>query len=74
MTTFFLKKTIKWLKSCDKFKHLKNTLPKITSDNGYNIIYNLLKIFIKDNDVNWFDLKDYYVNVKDYLKYKLGKL
>lgn len=74
MTTFFLNKTIKWLKSCDQFKHLKNILPKITSDSGYHIIYNLLKIYVKNNEVNWYDLKDYYLNIKDYLKYKLGKL
>jgi len=74
ITNFYLKKSIKWISTYDEFEHCKKILFKIKSDNGYNIIYNLLKQYIDKNNANWYDLKKSYSNVKDFLRYKLGKL
>ena len=73
MTDFFLKKSIKWLSNYSEFKHAKKTLPLLKSDDGYDIMYNLLKHYVHKNNINWYDLKESYDNVKDFLRYKLGK-
>jgi len=73
-TDFFLKKSIKWITNYSEFKHLKNKLSKLKSDNGYNIMYNLLRNYVNSNNINWYDLKDNYSYVKDYLRYNLGKI
>ena len=73
-TVFFYKKTIKWIKNYKNFSHLKNKLKIIKSNKGKQIIYNLLKLFIKNTNINWYDLKDNYLTIKDFLKYKLGSI
>jgi len=73
MTDFFLKKSIKWLSKYSEFKHVKRALPLLKSDDGYNVMYNLLKHYVHKNGINWYDLKESYDNVKDFLRYKLGK-
>lgn len=74
VTNFFLTKSIKWIESYKEFNHLKNKLPLLKSDKGYNVIYNLLREFVKKGENNWFDLRDNYDVIKDYLRYKLGKI
>lgn len=74
VTDFFLKKSIKWIENYDEFKHLKNKLELLKSNKGYNIIYNLLREFVKKGSNNWFDLRNNYDVIKDYLRYKLGKI
>jgi len=74
VTNFFLRKSIKWIKEYDEFSHLKNKLPILNSDKGYNIMYNLLREFVKKGENNWFDLRNHYDVIKDYLRYKLGKI
>jgi hypothetical protein len=73
ITDFFLTKTIKWINNYKSFSHLKNKLPILESEKGYNIIYNLLREFIKKGENNWFDLRENYKIIKDFLRYKLGK-
>ncbi len=74
VTDFFLKKSIKWIENYSDFKHLENKLQLLKSNKGYNIIYNLLREFVKKGSNNWFDLRDNYDVIKDYLRYKLGKI
>jgi hypothetical protein len=74
MTHFFLKKSIKWLSSYDDFKESKKSLSKLKSNEGYNIIYNILREYCRKNNINWYDLKKSYNKIKDYLRYKLAKL
>ncbi len=74
VTDFFLKKSIKWIENYQEFKHLENKLNLLKSEKGYNIIYNLLREFVKKGSNNWFDLRDNYDVIKDYLRYKLGKI
>jgi len=73
MTEFFLKKSIKWISKYNEFAHAKKSLAALKSVDGYNIIYSLLKHYVRKNNINWYDLKESYDNVKDYLRYKLGK-
>ena len=74
VTSFFYKKTLKWIKNYNEFSHLKNKLPELESKKGYKIIYNLLREFVKRGENNWFDLRDHYDIIKDYIRYKLGKI
>jgi hypothetical protein len=60
VTDFFYKKIIKW-------KNLYKCQIKIQ----YNDVYNILKKFIKNANINWYDLKDNYYIVKKYLLKKL---
>ena len=53
---------------------MKDKLNILKSDKGYNVIYNLLREFVKKGENNWFDLRNHYDIVKDYLRYKLGKI
>ena len=72
VTDYFLEKTLKWMKHDKSFvtkysSQIKNT------DKGFNIIHNILKIFVRKGKTNWFDLKDQSDLVKDFIKYKLSK-
>lgn len=71
VTNFFHKKVIKWIKKYPEFSHLKKFSSKINSNKGYDLIYNMIRKFTKEYNINWFDLKDYYVTFKDYLKFNL---
>ena len=70
MTNFYLKKSIKWINKYEEFNASKKILYKIESNSGYEIIYNLLRNFIKKSKTNWYDLKDKdkYFIIKDFLK------
>ena len=71
VTQFFHKKIIKWISSYPEFKHLKPYQKKFDTEKGYMLIYNIIRKFTKDYNINWFDLKDYYPTFKDYLKFNL---
>ena len=71
VTNFFHKKVIKWTSKYPEFSHLKKYSLKIKTDKGYGLIYNMIRKFTKEYNINWFDLKDYYVTFKDYLKFNL---
>ena len=44
---YFLTKIIKWIKNNKNFEHLKDKLVILETENGYNIIYNLLREYVK---------------------------
>ena len=73
VTTFFHKKVIKWASSYSEFKILKKHINKLKSSEGYDLVYNLIRKFVKDYNINWYDLRDYYPTFKDYLKYQIPK-
>ena len=74
VTYYFLKKSIKWINNYKDFNHLKKKLSLLKSNNGYKFIYNLLRKYVNENKVNWYDLKElHYEVIKDYLKYNIGK-
>jgi len=72
VTNKFLNKTIKWLHDDKDFNKSKKYLSKIEGKEGYEIIYKLLKLFVKKGDTNWYDLSDQSTLVKDFIRYKLS--
>lgn len=74
VTNYFLEKTIKWIDKDKNFKHLQDKLVLLNSSKGYNIIYNLLREYVKSGNHNWYDLRGNSKIIKDYLRYKVGKL
>ena len=73
-TLYFLGKTIDWIKYDKSFKSLKKFEKYFKGADGYEIMYKLLKLFVKRGNTNWYDLKIQQDLVKDYIKHKLSKL
>jgi len=74
ITKYFLKSILKSIKKDDLFSHLKSKYKILKSKDGYNIIYKILKRFVKKGNTNWYDLRDQKTLIMDYVKYKLGKI
>jgi len=72
MTIFFHKKVVKWIHNNEEFTKYKHMNDFLHTKKGYKFIYTLLRIFVKKYNLNWFDLKDNYYVVKDYLEKKLA--
>lgn len=70
ISKYYLEKTIEWIQKDNK---LKKYVKLLKSKDGLEIIYNLLRVYVKNGKANWYDLRDSYNYpiVKDYLKYKL---
>jgi hypothetical protein len=75
VTKFFHEKVIKWIsESATEYTEFKKYKPKLTfykSTDGQMHIYNLLRLFIKKSGINWYDLRDNYAIIKEYLSTKL---
>jgi hypothetical protein len=74
VTEYYQKNVLEWInkdwKSFSKHKKF------IKSKKGFKYIYDVLRQFVKNSDVNWFELREgpNAVVIKDYIKYKLGFL
>lgn len=71
VTNFFHKKIIKWINEYPEFKHLNSKKKFLESGEGRKQIYELLRHFIKKSGINWYDLRDNYSIIKEYLSQKL---
>lgn len=71
VTEFFHRKVLKWIDEYSEFAHLKPQKHYLESDEGKMHIYNLLRHFIKKSGINWYDLRDNYSIIKEYLSEKL---
>lgn len=71
VTDFFHSKIIKWINTYPEFEHHKAKLTYIQTIEGKMKIYNLLRKFVKKSGINWYDLRDNYSLVKNYIKLKL---
>jgi hypothetical protein len=71
VTEFFHKKVLKWINEYSEFAHLKSQKHYLETDEGKMHIYNLLRHFIKKSGINWFDLRDNYSIIKEYLSEKI---
>jgi hypothetical protein len=71
VTDFFHKKILKWIDEYPNFTHLKSQKKYLQSNEGKMKIYNLLRHFIKNSGINWYDLRDNYSLIKEYLSKKL---
>ena len=73
VTQFFHKKVIKWVSKYPEFSHLKSHRNKLEKEEGYTLVYNLIRYFVKKYNINWYDLKGHYPIFKDFLRAKLGE-
>jgi len=71
ITEFFHKKVLKWIKNYPEFSEHKSKLGFLESIEGQMHIYNLLRKFIKKSGINWYDLRDNYSIIKEYLNSQL---
>jgi hypothetical protein len=71
VTKFFHEKVIKWINEYDEFKIHKSKLSFLKTTDGQMYIYNLLRHFVKKSGINWYDLRDNYSILKEYLSKKL---
>ena len=73
VSIFYLEKIIKWIDEDKDFKSLKKHLKLLKSNKGLEVIYNFLRLLVKNGRANWYDLRDSYNYpiVKEYLKFKL---
>ena len=73
VSKFFLEKVLKCIKEDKSFNKIKKFETALKSSNGLVIIYNLLRLYVRNGKANWYDLRDTYNYpiVKNYLKYKL---
>ena len=63
-TKYFNKKVIEWITNDSDYKNLKNLLSFFKNENGNKVIYNLLRKYVKKNDINWYDLKKENIQLK----------
>ena len=71
VTKFFHQKVLKWISTYPEFSHLKSVKSKVASEEGYKVIYKLIRYFCKNYNVNWYDLRENYLILKDFLRAKL---
>jgi hypothetical protein len=71
VTEFFHKKIIKWISEYPEFAHLKSKKKWLETNDGKMHVYHLLRHFIKKSKINWYDLRDNYSIIKEYLSEKL---
>ena len=62
------------LQNDNRFKSLKKHSKFLSSKQGYEIIYKVLKRYTKKYDINWYDLRSQNENTLDYLSDKLIKV
>jgi hypothetical protein len=76
VTKFFQKKVLKWINKYANFKHLKKHYDFLKESSGEKYIYNMLRLFVKKSEANWYDLRDpqnYYI-IKKYLNLKIANI
>jgi hypothetical protein len=71
VTMKFLNKTINWIQDDSNFNKYKKYLSLMKSDEGYDIIHKILRLFVKKGNTNWYDLSRQESLIKDFIKYKL---
>lgn len=74
VTAFFHKKVLKWINTETAYKKFKSKEQFLESIDGQMHIYALLRKFIKHSGINWYDLRDNYALIKDFLASELNKL
>jgi hypothetical protein len=70
ITLFYHEKLLEWIDNNQSFHFLRKNKKQI--ENNQFLIYKLLRKFVKKSGVNWYDLRDNYSLIKEYL-YKTFK-
>ena len=73
-TEYFLERTKQYIKHDKSWKKLKKFSKYLKGEDGYEIIYKILRLFVKRGNTNWYDLKIQEELVMDFIKHKLTKL
>jgi hypothetical protein len=71
---YFLEKTIEWMKKDSSYSKVKKYLSSLRGEDGYEIIHKILRMYVKQNNTNWYDLKIQKTLVKQYIRHKLKQL
>lgn len=74
ITDFFHSKILKWISEDIKLSKYKSKINSINSMEGKMIVYKLLRHFIHKSGINWYDLRDNYDIIKEYLVKKLNSI
>ena len=64
MTKFYIDELNEWVEYDSTLLKLKSIVTKENYKQNRKIVYKLLRRFVNHNNVNWFDLKNYYVILK----------
>ena len=73
-TEYFLDLTLDMIDHNSSWSKLKKFKKYLKGTDGYEIMYKLLRLFVKRGNTNWYDLKMQKHLVLDYIKHKLSKL
>jgi hypothetical protein len=73
-TEYFLERTKEYIKHDKSWKKLKKFSKYLKGEDGYEITYKILRLFVKRGNTNWYDLKIQEELVMDFIKHKLTKL
>jgi hypothetical protein len=72
-TNFFLDKILKSIENDSEFSKLKKYSQKLKGKDGFKIILNILKQYMKLKKTNWNDIRDSVYDVKYFIRDKLLK-
>lgn len=67
-TKFFLEKLLKSIKNDGDYSKLKKFTTKLNGINGYKIVRNILKMYIKINKITWYNIHDYPYLVHSFIR------
>jgi len=71
-TNFFLDKMIKSIENDSEFSKIKKYSKKLKSVDGFKIILNILKQYMKVKKTTWYDIRDSVYDVKYFIRDKLA--
>jgi hypothetical protein len=74
VTEFYYNKIIKWIKTQEFFHKYQKLLPFLKTKKGFKYVYTLLRIFVRRTELNWYDLKENYESIKDFLRLELSTI
>ncbi len=66
-TLFYHRKLLKWIDNDPLFKNINSKNSQLATVDGQFLVYKLLRKFVKNSGINWYDLKDNYDIIKKYL-------
>ena len=71
VTNFFYKKLLSWIYNNKYYTRYKENILSKSNKYIFKSIYYILKKFIKKTNINWYDLRDNYNLIKNYIYIKL---
>lgn len=74
MTKYYLTKSKKWITKYPKFSDNRVEILEKLDHKGHTIIYKILRLYVKKKEINWYDLKEYYSFVKEFIIHNLAKM